>query len=154
MIPGEEEKKGYTQINQKWVPKCVLFGNPWLTQSFKKSVQKTQMPYSLHDFYYYYIYIFKISMSLSSFTTLSRLVLKTVFRVLTLPYISLNFYLDFDQTQKANQLKSYSLWLGRHLYLQISMEIKSISAKSEHRLLGTKVKQHNQGILFHLTLWN
>lgn len=67
------------------------------------------MPYSLHDFYYYYIYIFKISMSLSSFTTLSRLVLKTVFRVLTLPYISLNFYLDFDQTQKANQLKSYSL---------------------------------------------
>lgn len=72
-------------------------------------------------------------MSLSSFTTLSRLVLKTVFRVLTLPYISLNFYLDFDQTQKANQLKSYSLWLGPHLYLQISMEIKSISAKSEHR---------------------
>jgi len=35
------------------------------------------------------------------------------------------------------------------------MEIKSIiSAKGEHQLLGTKVKQHNQDILVHLTLCN
>jgi len=35
------------------------------------------------------------------------------------------------------------------------MEIKSvISATSEHHSLGTKVRQRNQGILFHLALWN
>lgn len=33
--------------------------------------------------------------------------------------IHLNFNLDFDQAQKPNQLKSYSLWLGPHLYVQI-----------------------------------
>lgn len=154
---GRRKKKGiYT--NEKWVPKRVLFGNPWVIQNLKKSAQKTQTPYSLHDFFFILLFFLLDQQVFEQFYHFKQTCLENSFQSFNITTHIFQFpswFWSNPESQKANQLKSYSLWLGPHLYLQISMEIKSIiSAKSEHQLLGTKVKQHNQGILFHLTLWN